>query len=377
MLRKLCCLGLIMVFLFSASALAEYDQYRLTVGDKLENLQKWEIFPLDAHNVIVRVYNPLPWHVSWYRDGKLLRTLVPEGDYDSVTPVEPVFEGDGSFSMLCRIPSEEQSTDKFPPPNAQAEWTEEGLTRITPLKERVYATRWDNRIVFYRTDEYARIRYNGKDTCISRELADILRNGSCIALADEVFLTRYFNLEEEDTAVLCLDHGNIRYRIEDPLWCDRFLPDGQGGFFTSQWDIAEWTLERDYSPVRLTHYDRDGKCDRVYQMKGDRVSGISIRIITDVKRIFTWLRTVHPGYSCITGSIRIQSVRRWFLSSCWTAAGTITDFRSTDDPVCRKVESRWCFLWKSADPLVLFALKCRSGKDTISVSTGTERRGWH
>ena len=111
-----------MVFLFSASALAEYDQYRLTVGDKLENLQKWEIFPLDAHNVIVRVYNPLPWHVSWYRDGKLLRTLVPEGDYDSVTPVEPVFEGDGSFSMLCRIPSEEQSTDKFPPPNAQAEW---------------------------------------------------------------------------------------------------------------------------------------------------------------------------------------------------------------------------------------------------------------
>ena len=281
MLRKLCCLGLIMVFLFSASALAEYDQYRLTVGDKLENLQKWEIFPLDAHNVIVRVYNPLPWHVSWYRDGKLLRTLVPEGDYDSVTPVEPVFEGDGSFSMLCRISSEEQSTDKFPPPNAQAEWTEEGLTRITPLKERVYATRWDNRIVFSRTDEYVRIRYNGKDTCITRELADILRDGSCIALADEVFLTRYFNLEEEDTAVLCLDHGNIRYRIEDPLWCDRFLPDGQGGFFTSQWDIAEWTLERDYSPVRLTHYDRDGKCDRVYQMKGDRVFVTPQRIYTD------------------------------------------------------------------------------------------------
>lgn len=271
MLRKLCCLGLILILLLSASALAEYEQYRLTVGDRLESLQRWEIFPLDAHNVIVRVFYPQPWHVSWYRDGKLLRTLVSEGEYDSVTSVEPVFEGDGSFSMLCRIPSEEGATDRFPPPNALAEWTEDGLTKITPLKERVKATRWDNRIVFYQTDEYVRIQYNGKDTYVSRELADTFRDMNAVALADEVFLIRAYNAEKDSQTIICLDHGNIRYRIDDPLWCNRFFPDGQGGFFTSDWDIAEWTLERDYSPVRLTHYDRDGKRDRVYGVKGDRV----------------------------------------------------------------------------------------------------------
>ena len=268
MLRKLCCLGLAIVFLFPFTALAEYEQYRLTVGDEPENLQKWEVFPLDAHNVIVRVYTPQPWQVSWYRDGKLLRALVSEGDYDSVTSAEPVFEGDGSFSMLCRIPSEEQSTEKFPPPNAQAEWTEDGLTKIVPLRERVKATRWNNRIVFYETDEYIRICYNGKDTRVPRSLGDLFANTDGIALADEVFLMRY--RDGENQGVMCLDHGNIRYRIDNPLRCDRFFPDGRGGFFTSDWDIAEWTLERDYSPVRLARYDQDGNCDRVYRVEGDR-----------------------------------------------------------------------------------------------------------
>ena len=112
-------------------------------------------------------------------------------------------------------------------------------------------------------------------------------NTDGIALADEVFLMRY--RDGENQGVMCLDHGNIRYRIDNPLRCDRFFPDGRGGFFTSDWDIAEWTLERDYSPVRLARYDQDGNCDRVYWVEGDRVfvtpqkmavdSGTGIRVL--------------------------------------------------------------------------------------------------
>lgn len=219
-MKKLFCLLLGLSLLLSASALAEYDQYRLTVGD-VSVAVRWEVFPLDEHNVIVRAHNPGNWHVTWYRDGEPVRDLVPQGDYDQSTSAEPVFEPDGSFTMLCRIPSDKPETNRYsaPPPNASARWTEEGLTGITPLEERVRATRWDNRIVFYETDQYQRIRYNGKDTIIPLELAETMGTSRCIALVDGVFLDNYRDRDTEESGIICLDHGNIRYRIPRPDCC--------------------------------------------------------------------------------------------------------------------------------------------------------------
>ena len=60
---------LALLVLLSASATAEYEQYRLAVPDEKDAVQLWEVFPLDAHNVIVRMYSPdVPWYVNWYRD---------------------------------------------------------------------------------------------------------------------------------------------------------------------------------------------------------------------------------------------------------------------------------------------------------------------
>ena len=104
--------GFLAVFMIlSSSALAEYKQYRLEVPEEGDAVQLWEIFPLDAHNVIVRMYSPdVPWYVNWYRDGEKIRSLVSAGDYDKKTPVEPVIGEEGLLYMLCRIPSEENAT---------------------------------------------------------------------------------------------------------------------------------------------------------------------------------------------------------------------------------------------------------------------------
>ena len=105
------CLALAVIMLLSASALAEYEQYRLEVPEEGDAVQLWEVFPLDAHNVIVRVYSPeAPWHVDWYRDGKRIRSLTTGGDYDRKTPPEPVIGEDGLLYMLCRMPSEDRKS---------------------------------------------------------------------------------------------------------------------------------------------------------------------------------------------------------------------------------------------------------------------------
>ena len=143
--------------------MAEYEQYRLEVPEEDDAVQLWEIFPLDAHNVIVRMYSPdVPWHVNWYRDGKKIRSLVTAGDFDRKTPAEPVISENGLLYMLCRIPSEENAAGAWPAPNATAQWEDSGLTEVTPFSERVKATRWDNRIIIYETEEADRIWYNGK-----------------------------------------------------------------------------------------------------------------------------------------------------------------------------------------------------------------------
>ena len=122
----------------------------------------------------------------------------------------------------------------------------------------------------YETDQYVRISYNRKDTLVSRALVDSFKikttRTSCIALADEVFL-----IPTREDGLICLDHGNIRYKLDDSFLGNEMLADGQEGFFSCYWDYVEWTSDRDYSPVRLVHFDRNGQNDRTYQLFGDRV----------------------------------------------------------------------------------------------------------
>lgn len=333
-MKKLFCLLLGLFLFLSASALAEYDQYRLTVGD-VSAAVRWEIFPLDGHNVIVRAHNPGNWHVTWYRDGEPIRDLVPQGDYDRATSAEPVFEPDGSFTMLCRIPSDKPDTNGYnaPPPNASARWTEDGLTGITPLEERVKATRWDNRIVIYETDQYQRIRYNGKDSFIPLDLANTMWTSRWIALADEVLLTNYKNRETEESGVLCLDHGNVRFRIPKPdCWSLDYLPDGRRGFFASDWDIEEWTLKRNDSPVRMYHFNPDGQQDRRYLLQGDGVYLTPLQLFTDPG---TGVRTLYGSMQSSSG--KVNAVFAMGLDEDMNITGL--DVRNID-PDYRKCETK-------------------------------------
>ena len=267
-------LALAVFMLLSAPATAEYEQYRLEVPEEGDAVQLWEVFPLDAHNVIVRVYSPeAPWHVDWYRDGKRIRSLTTGGDYDRKTPLEPVIGPDGLLYMLCRMPSDEGSTEVWPPLNATAQWEDSGLTEVTPFSERVKATRWDNRIIIYETEEADRIWYNGNDTFVNHELADKLRSGHAIALEDGVFIMTYrdFSIPDGPTELICLDHGEERYRLDDEF-SRNMLPDGKGGFYSARWEYIEWTSRRDSSPVRLLHVNRDGQHDRTWNLQGDKVA---------------------------------------------------------------------------------------------------------
>ena len=271
--RRLIAGILTLLVLLSVSASAEYGQYRLAVPDEKDAVQLWEVFPLDAHNVIVRMYSPdVPWYVNWYRDGQKIRSLVTAGDFDRKTPAEPVISENGLLYMLCRISSEESAAGAWPAPNATAQWEDSGLTQVTPITERVKATRWDNRIIVYETEEYTRIWYNGEDIFVSSELAGTLATGDCFALEDGVLLTRYRDRINETSGLLCLDHGEVRYRLDDSFWSSEMLPDGKGGFFSSQWEYIEWTSKRNYDPVKLLHINRDGQHDMTWDLLGDRVT---------------------------------------------------------------------------------------------------------
>ena len=266
-------LFIVFILLFSATASAEYEQYRLTAPCELYAGPYTTVYPLDPHNVIVRMAPPeaAPWRVEWYRDGKVVRRLEASGDDDSASPANPVFGMDGSFTMLCRIPGNGQEAEKSPPLNAAAQWTDSGLSNITPLAEHLKAIRWGNRIAFYETDQYVRISCNGKDTFVSRELADTFRikatRTSCIALADEVFL-----IPTREDGLICLDHGTIRYKLDESFYGQELLPDGQEGFFSCAWDYIDWSSARDSTPVRLAHIDRNGHHDKTYLLQGDHVA---------------------------------------------------------------------------------------------------------
>ena len=191
-MKKLCCYILVFLLLFPAVALGEYEQYRLKEPHKASGAYRREIFPLDTHNVIVRVIAPDDgWHTDWYHDGELTGRLVSQGDWDRLTTAEPVFLANGALLMLCRIQSSEDADKAYPPPNAAAYWTGDGLTQVTPVPERVVATCWGNRIVVFETDEYIRIRFDGNDTMVSPKPEEYVSWSSLVPLADGVFLAMY------------------------------------------------------------------------------------------------------------------------------------------------------------------------------------------
>ena len=100
-MKRICCFILGFLLLIPALALGEYEQYRLTEPYK-SGAYRREIFPMDVHNVIVRVIAPDDgWHTDWYHDGELTGRLVSQGDWDRLTTVEPVFLTGGALLALA------------------------------------------------------------------------------------------------------------------------------------------------------------------------------------------------------------------------------------------------------------------------------------
>ena len=351
-MKRICCFILGFLLLFPALALGEYEQYRLTEPDK-SGAYRREIFPMDVHNVIVRVIAPDDgWHTDWYHDGELTGRLVSQGDWDRLTTVEPVFLTGGALLALCRIESDADADKAYPPPNAAAYWTENGLTQITPVPERVVATCWGNRIVVFETDEYIRIRFDGKDTMVSPKPEEYVSWSSLVPLADEVFLVKYQD-EAAGSQLMCLDHGNIRYRITIPS--HRILPDGQGGFFNPEWDIAEWTLARDLSPVRMRHYDADGQFDRVFRLYSSQ--GILTPLVT--------VPDPETGTLVLYGSVADNTGLRGVFTMTLDSGMNMTSVRVRNiDPDYRKCEAEHDLIAVSASGCPWVYLRNRDNPDS-------------
>ena len=85
---------------------------------------------------------------------------------------------------------------------------------------------------------------------------------------DGVFLLPYMSHGDFVQHVACVDHGTLRYDVKmDGMESWLLLPDGRGGFFNR----PDGSVAEPYDPVKLTHYNADGKADRDMQLKGDRV----------------------------------------------------------------------------------------------------------
>ena len=353
-MKRICCFILGFLLLFPAMALGEYEQYRLTEPDK-SGAYRREIFPMDVHNVIVRVIAPDDgWHTDWYHDGELTGRLVSQGDWDRLTTVEPVFLTGGALLALCRIESDADADKAYPPPNAAAYWTENGLTQITPVPERVVATCWGNRIVVFETDEYIRIRFDGKDTMVSPKPEEYVSWGSLVPLADEVFLVKYQD-EEAGNQMMCLDHGSIRNRVS--IDHGDVLPDGQGGFFNPEWDIAEWTLARDLSPVRMRHDDADGQFDRVFRLYSSQ--GILTPLVT--------VPDPETGTLVLYGSVADNTGLRGVFTMTLDGNMKATNVRVWNiDPDYRKCEAEYDLIALSANDCPWVYLRNRDNPDNPS-----------
>ena len=350
-MKKTCCLVMTLLLLFSA-ALADWE---LTAEDTV-NILYWDIFPLDGHDVIVKSRNAGggSWHVGWYRDGQLFRELKPAGAFENtprLTP-DPVVGRDGLAGIFVYRPEglTRYTADGDPfSPNALAQWTGNGLENVTLLPDILRASPGDNRLILFEGEDYLRIWYDGKESYIDGDMAEMIRNrySYAAALGEEVFVFRLPARGEDGACMLCVDHGKERYRVPMPDDASReFRPDGKGGFFCQEWNHRE-----KYEPVNIYHYDENGVQDRVLELKGDRVIVNADAIYADEN---TGTLTLYG--SAVANSRSVYSVFALTLDGNLNVTGI--DVRKTDPRygayntrVCLAPDgSAWTFVYDPAEP---------------------------
>ena len=268
----------------SVSSYAEYKGYQLTAADPYGDTT---IYPLDAHNVIVRVrcYSEeyRPWHVTWYRDGEIYRDLEgtgPRMDHEEGNLCMPKPAGwDGeelSMSYCTRKRKSEYVWGVYgltpDPENYEtylAQWTENGLEQAAFAPESWFGSFDNGRITVSSEENAWRIRYANEETLLPKDGLDGGVIAACIPVGERIILLKIVTRTSGAFAV-CLDHGQERYRValpqEETIEGRLFMPDKNGGFF-----CANGYRPGDYSPMYLMHYRADGQPDRKIELSGRKV----------------------------------------------------------------------------------------------------------
>ena len=268
----------------AASSCAEYRGYQLTAAEAHGDTT---IFPLDAHNTVVRVRcfsDEAPWHVTWYRDGEIHRNIAGTGERmfhdegELCMPQPAAWDGE-HLTMIWRVRKEgpEPVRDErgwFRPDPADydtfiAEWTENGLEDASVLPETWYGSYGAGRFTVYSESGAWRILDGGKEWILPKQ-NDYEQIDECVAAGPEDVLLLKITGGEPGARAVCVDRGEERYRTELPAdeAVERriFLPDGKGGFFR-----RDGFGYGDYTPAALQHYGADGQPDRRLTLSGKRV----------------------------------------------------------------------------------------------------------
>ena len=268
----------------SVSSYAEYKGYQLTAADPYGDTT---IYPLDAHNVIVRVrcYSEeyRPWHVTWYRDGEIYRDLEgtgPRMDHEEGNLCMPKPAGwDGeelSMSYCTRKRKSEYVWGVYgltpDPENYEtylAQWTENGLEQAAFAPESWFGSFDNGRITVSSEENAWRIRYANEETLLPKDGLDGGVIAACIPVGERIILLKIVTRTSGAFAV-CLDHGQERYRValpqEETIEGRLFIPDINGGFF-----CVDGYRPGDYSPMYLMHYWSNGQPDRKVELSGRKV----------------------------------------------------------------------------------------------------------
>ena len=273
-MRKFILLLLIGALLIvSVSAGAEYKEYRLTEGD-ISDSASWICYPLDADNavVIARSFSK-PWHVSWYRNGKLFRDLTGSSDDFKLIPL-PVIGEDQELRLLRSIPKEGVPQDSRLEPDVDcysthlARWTENGLEREEDLTYSRAVVCCGGSILIRDREGSLVLQHDGKETVLPANIADGRDSAimECVPLEEDVYLLEVRRTKEVRDYLICVDHGQEKYRFAIPSEYYTQMPDGRGGFFCP----VDWP-SGDYTPVTLNHYDPEGRMDRSLKLGGEKV----------------------------------------------------------------------------------------------------------
>ena len=268
----------------SDSSYAEYKGYQLTAADPYGDTT---FYPLDAHNVVVRVrchgedYGP--WHVTWYRDGEVYRDIEgtgPRMDHEEGKLCIPKPAGwDGkelSMSYCTRKGEAEYIWGVYglgpDPENYEtylAQWTENGLEQAASPPDSWCGSYDNGRITVFSGEDAWRIRQDDEETLLPKDGLDGGVIADCVPAGEGVILLKIVTTNPGAFAV-CLDHGQERYRVELPreetIEGRLFMPDKNGGFF-----CVDGFRPGDYEPAYLMHYRADGQPDRKLEVSGRRV----------------------------------------------------------------------------------------------------------